>query len=111
MLINVKNDEELKSNQEILIEVENTLKSLTGHLAELKPDEKSKKMNIILAKTTSDLASFKASITGKEADKKEADVAVAAEKAIPRIAVATTAGVGLGIFSSAEAKGVANEVT
>ncbi len=100
MLTKVNNDSELKENTEILAQVESTLKSLTDHLKALKPDEKWKKMNIILARTTADLASFKADITGKAEDKKEAEVASAAEKAIPRAAVAATVGGSILMWSA-----------
>lgn len=110
MLATIHNDAELKANTQVLVTVESTLKALTDHLKEIKPEEKNKAINIILAKTTADLSRFKADITGNEEDKKQAEVAIAAEKAIPRavLAATTTAG-GLSLISSAEAKDLASE--
>lgn len=112
MLATIHNDAELKANTQVLVTVESTLKALTDHLKEIKPEEKNKAINIILAKTTADLSRFKADITGNEEDKKQAEVAIAAEKAIPRavLAATTTAG-GLSLISSAEAKDLASEWT
>lgn len=105
MLATVKNDTELKASADVLRKVEETIQSLTRYLASIKPEEKSKSHNIILAKTTADLASFRAELTGKDADKREAEVAVAAEKAIPRAAlVAWAAATTVPFISSAEAK-------
>lgn len=110
MLSGINNDSELKLNTQVLVTVESTLKALTDHLKLMKPEEKNKAINIILAKTTADLSQFKADITGKEEDKKQAEVAIAAEKAIPRAAlVATTTAGGLSLISSAEAKDLASE--
>jgi hypothetical protein len=109
MLATVSNDTELKANAQILAKVEETLKWLTDYLASIKPEEKSKAHNIILAKTTADLAGFKAELTGKVEDKKSADEATAAEQAIPRKAVVAAA-TWWGIIASAEAKTAIDEV-
>ncbi len=112
MLATVSNDSELKASAAVLGKVEETLRSLTGYLASIKPEEKAKSHNIILAKTTADLASFKAEITGKATDRREAEVAVAAEKSIPRPAVtAAWAAASIPFISSAEAREVTWEVT
>lgn len=88
MLANVKTDSELKASSDVLRKVEETLKSLTSYLASIKPEEKAKSHNIILAKTTADLANFKAEITGKEVDRTEANRAAEAERSIPRNVIA-----------------------
>lgn len=109
----IKTDVELKESNDILAEVEIALSSLTKYLrVEVKPEERNKAHNIILAKTTADLSQFRADITGKASDKKEAETAIAAEKAIPRAVVATAAATtgGLSILSSAEATTARDEI-
>jgi hypothetical protein len=111
MLWTIKNDTELKANIQVLSTVEKTLKAITDHLKEIKPEEKNKAVNIILAKTTADLSQFKADITGKEEDKKQAEVAIAAEKAIPRATVvAASTAWGFSLMSSAAASEIKDEI-
>lgn len=111
MLSTKNTDTELSSDPQIIAEVNTAIEALTVYLRDkVKPEERNKTHNIILAKTTADLATFKASITGKEDDKKAADIAVASEKAIPRAVVATAAVAGgASILSSAEAKTAMDE--
>lgn len=111
MLESIQNDTDLRANTQVLTTVESTLKSITDHLKALKPEEKGKTINIILAKTTADLSQFRADITGKASDKQEAETAIAAEKAIPRAVVvaATTTG-WFSLISSVEAKTTTDEI-
>lgn len=73
MLEPIQNDAQLKSDTKVLPTVEAALKSITDYLKEVKPEEKGKKINIILANTTADLSKFKADITGKLEDQKSAE--------------------------------------
>jgi hypothetical protein len=74
-LSNIKSDTQLKNNPEVLSTVENTLKDITDYLRAVKPEEKTKAMNVILSRTSADLTEFKAEITGNIEDKKSAEVA------------------------------------
>lgn len=91
MLADVQDDAELKKDQKILAKVEESLKGITTYLADLKPEEMRKAHVFILAHTRGDLADFKAKITGRVEDAKEAEKAYAEERAMPRPSLAAAA--------------------
>jgi hypothetical protein len=113
ILASITSDEELKKNAAVLAKVESTLQSITKYLAEdVKPEERNKSHNIILAKTKADLADFRAKLTGKPEDAREAVIASEAERSIPRPAIvaAGAAAATVPLISSAEAAEVKSEL-
>lgn len=102
MLQEIPDDAALRTNPQVLLKVENALKKLTEYLASVKPEEKAKSHNIILAKTKADLAEFKAKITEKPEDKKEAINAIKDEQSIVQSSVTAWAG-GISLMNEAQA--------
>lgn len=88
------------------------IQTLEAHFAAATAPEKAKEYNHVLANTLADLTSLKSQVTDTAEDKKSAEVAAIAVKAMPAVAVAAVAtGWVESLLSSSDTKGLVNEWT
>ena len=88
------------------------IQTLEAHFAAATAPEKAKEYNHVLANTLADLTSLKSQVTDTAEDKKSAEVAAIAVKAMPAVAIAAVAtGWVESLLSSSDTKGLVNEWT